>query len=410
MGCNAGTCHGSKDGKNGFKLSLRGYDPLYDHRALTDDIGAPPLQPRGSRPEPDAAQGDRLDPARRRRADRTSDHPYYDLVRDWIVAGRQARPESPARRPRSKSSRSIPIVPLPGMKQQVTVMATYTDGQVRDVTREAFIESGNIEVIEANTTRRADHAPPRRGAGARPLRRGLRRHHDHRAWATAPASPGSSSRSYNYIDELVDKKLQAVKIAAERPVHRRRVRPPRLSRPDRPAADRRRRSRAFLADPRDSRAKRDALVDQLVGSREYVEHWTNKWADLLQVNRKFLGEEGSIALRNWIKDARRQQQAVRPVRPRDAHRQRLEPREPAGRVLEDHPRPGIADGEHDAPVPGRALQLQQVPRPSVRALDAGPVLPAARVLRPGRPQGRPDVRRAEDRRHARSKGPCRWSR
>ena len=27
-GCNAGTCHGSKEGKNGFKLSLRGYDPV----------------------------------------------------------------------------------------------------------------------------------------------------------------------------------------------------------------------------------------------------------------------------------------------------------------------------------------------------------------------------------------------
>ena len=26
LGCNAGTCHGAKDGKNGFKLSLRGYD------------------------------------------------------------------------------------------------------------------------------------------------------------------------------------------------------------------------------------------------------------------------------------------------------------------------------------------------------------------------------------------------
>jgi hypothetical protein len=61
--------------------------------------------------------------------------------------------------------------------------------------------------------------------------------------------------------------------------------------------------RAFLADPRDSRTKREALVDQLVGSEEFVEHWTNKWADLLQVNRKFLGEEGAIALRNWIKDA-----------------------------------------------------------------------------------------------------------
>ena len=28
MGCNAGTCHGAQNGKNGFKLSLRGYDPL----------------------------------------------------------------------------------------------------------------------------------------------------------------------------------------------------------------------------------------------------------------------------------------------------------------------------------------------------------------------------------------------
>src|SRR5262249_45065583 len=38
MGCNAGTCHGSAEGKNGFKLSLRGYDPQLDHRALTDDL------------------------------------------------------------------------------------------------------------------------------------------------------------------------------------------------------------------------------------------------------------------------------------------------------------------------------------------------------------------------------------
>ena len=30
MSCNAGTCHGAKDGKAGFKLSLRGYDAIYD--------------------------------------------------------------------------------------------------------------------------------------------------------------------------------------------------------------------------------------------------------------------------------------------------------------------------------------------------------------------------------------------
>ena len=38
LGCNAGTCHGAQAGKNGFKLSLRGYDPIFDFRALTDDL------------------------------------------------------------------------------------------------------------------------------------------------------------------------------------------------------------------------------------------------------------------------------------------------------------------------------------------------------------------------------------
>src|SRR5260221_3540532 len=38
VGCNAGTCHGSAKGKNGFKLSLRGYDPDFDYQALINDL------------------------------------------------------------------------------------------------------------------------------------------------------------------------------------------------------------------------------------------------------------------------------------------------------------------------------------------------------------------------------------
>jgi hypothetical protein len=34
IGCNSGTCHGAQAGKGGFKLSLRGYDPLFDVRAF----------------------------------------------------------------------------------------------------------------------------------------------------------------------------------------------------------------------------------------------------------------------------------------------------------------------------------------------------------------------------------------
>jgi hypothetical protein len=298
MGCNAGTCHGSKEGKAGFKLSLRGYDPLFDHRALTDDIGsrrfnrsAPDqslmlLKATGSIPH---VGGVRTDVGQ----------PYYELIRDWISQGVKLDLKAP-RVAKIEVFPVNPVVPRPGMKQQVTVMATYADGSVRDVTREAFIESGNIEIIEANTT-----------GVLTTLRRGeapvLVRYEGAYA-ATTIVCMGDRSGfvweqkpEHNYIDKLVDRKLQAVKIVPsdlctdEEFVRRVYLDLTGLV----PTAAQ---VRAFLADERDSRTKRDALVDSLIGSREYVEHWTNKWGDLLQVNRKFLGEEGAAALRNWIKE------------------------------------------------------------------------------------------------------------
>src|SRR6266513_2244101 len=37
-GCNNGSCHGSFQGKNGFRLSLFGFDPDKDYAALTREI------------------------------------------------------------------------------------------------------------------------------------------------------------------------------------------------------------------------------------------------------------------------------------------------------------------------------------------------------------------------------------
>src|SRR5213595_3132289 len=44
-GCNAGTCHGNKNGKGGFKLSLRGQEPEVDYVSLTRDLFARRLNP-----------------------------------------------------------------------------------------------------------------------------------------------------------------------------------------------------------------------------------------------------------------------------------------------------------------------------------------------------------------------------
>ena len=44
MGCNTGSCHGRLEGQNGFHLSLFGYDPAGDYKAVVRDAGQ-----RGSR-------------------------------------------------------------------------------------------------------------------------------------------------------------------------------------------------------------------------------------------------------------------------------------------------------------------------------------------------------------------------
>src|SRR5690606_1125093 len=87
------------------------------------------------------------------------------------------------------------------------------------------------------------------------------------------------------IDQLVASKWERMKIApsplANDTDFLRRLRLDLTGLP--PTADE---VRAFLADPRPSPQKRAAMIDQLLGSPDYVEHWTNKWADLLQVNSK----------------------------------------------------------------------------------------------------------------------------
>ncbi len=299
MGCNAGTCHGSLNGKNGFKLSLRGYDPLFDHRALVDDIAsrrinraAPDqslmlLKPAGVIPHVGGVLT-------------SAGQPYYELIRSWIGSGVELDLDSP-RVTSIELFPKNPIVPLPGMTQQMRVLATYGDGAVRDVTLETFIESGNTEVAEndklglVTMIRRGEAPVLARFEGAYTATTitvmGNRQGY---AWKDVPAN--------NYIDELVYSKLKRVK-SLPSPLCTdadfiRRVTLDLTGLPPTPAE-----VRAFLADKRDTKLKRDELIDQLLGDGDYVEMWTNKWADLLQVNRKFLGEEGSFALRGWIKQA-----------------------------------------------------------------------------------------------------------
>lgn len=298
LGCNSGSCHGANKGKNGFKLSLRGVDAAHDVQAFVDDLASRRVNIASADNSLMLLKATGATPHGGGQLTRPSE-PYYELLRDWIARGCELNLAAP----RVVKLELFPqgaILERIGDKQQFRVIATYADGKSKDVSREAIVESGNIEILSADKAglvtalTRGESPVLARFEGAYTAttiivmgdRAGF-------VWKDPPA--------FNKIDELVAAKLKRMKIAPSELCsdleYLRRVQIDLTGLP--PTADD---VRAFVRDGRDSRTKREALVDKLIGSADYVEHWTNKWADLLQVNRKFLGNEGAAAFRTWIRN------------------------------------------------------------------------------------------------------------
>ena len=297
VGCNAGTCHGAGKGQNGFKLSLRGYDSLRDHIALTDDLAGR----RFDRVEPERSLfllkptatvphggGQRLMPG----------SPAYELLLAWVEQGATYDAET-TRVTSIEVLPADPVIPSPGMSQQFAVLASYDDGSVRDVTAEAFVESGDPEVAVLEdrglltAVRRGELAVLVRYEGQYGATRVFVMG-DREGW-TWVAPP-----EHNWIDALVYEKLRTLRSSASelctdaeflRRVH--------LDLTGLPPT--RRAVRTFLMDSRNTRVKREEVIDRLIGSVAFVDQWTNRWADLLQVNSKYLGPKGALAWREWIR-------------------------------------------------------------------------------------------------------------
>lgn len=298
-GCNAGTCHGAQQGKAGFKLSLRGYDPLYDYRALVDDIAgrrfnrAVPgqslmlLKPTMGVPHEGGFLFD-------------EESRYYDAIRSWIAEGCKFEPAD-----RPTGIEVFPARPLlngPSDVQQLIVIAHYPDGSTRDVTREAVFETSNLEVAAVSPAGQVKGL--RKGEAAALVR-------FEGNYAAAPTSVlgetegfqwAADTPEYNEIDRLVDAKLQRSKVLPSElctdAEFLRRVTIDLTGVPPTPED-----VKAFLADGRDSRSKRDAKIDELLAGQGYVDFWTLKWGDLLLANRGDLKERGVWSFRNWIRES-----------------------------------------------------------------------------------------------------------
>ncbi|HYM11785.1 MAG TPA: DUF1549 and DUF1553 domain-containing protein [Bryobacterales bacterium] len=297
VGCTAGTCHGAAKGKNGFKLSLRGYDPQFDYEALLYDLSGrrfnradPARSLMLAKPTQEVPHGGGL------RFDVGSD--YYKTIYQWIAQG------VPFGDPKTDTVARLDVEPKelflqkPGDTAKLQVTATYGDGATRDVARESNIDSNTPDLAAVNG---AEVKGARIGEAALLVRYQGK-------FVTVPVTvlnpkPGFVWKPLpenNYIDRLIDGKLKRLKIQPSGLVDDagflRRVMLDLTGQTPTPEQ-----VRAFLADQNPQ--KRSRLIDQLIGSPAFVDHWTVKWADLLQNNRKYLGEKGAYEFQEWIRES-----------------------------------------------------------------------------------------------------------
>ena len=297
VGCTSGPCHGAAKGKNGFKLSLRGYDPQFDYEALLYDLSGrrfnradPGRSLMLAKPTQQVAHGGGL------RFEIGS--PYYQTIYNWIAQG------VPFGDPSKDSVRRLEVEPKemfmksPGETMEVKVSAAFAGGGQRDVTGLAVVES-NVPDVAAVTDASVKGA--RIGEATLMVRY-------QGTFTTVPVTvlnpkPGFAWKPLpqnNYIDRLIDAKLERLKIqpspVADDATFLRRVSLDLKGQLPAPEE-----IQAFVSNS--SRTKRAELIDKLIASPAYVDHWTLKWGDLLQNSRKYLGEKGAFEFREWIRES-----------------------------------------------------------------------------------------------------------
>jgi hypothetical protein len=303
LGCNQGACHGSQHGKGGFKLSLFGFDPEFDHDQIVK-----------------SAEGRRVvlsDPAHSillLKPTLTMEHGggermaagswQFQLLRKWLEDG------APEPKPSDARVTALEVYPpgrivQPGEFQQLVIMARHSDGRVIDVTRTAQYDSLSDALASVD------------GEG---LVRCLDRGETHvmvryagQAAVFQVTSPFAALASYpqigrnNLIDDHIIAKWQSLGLVpsglCSDEEFLRRISLDTIGTLPTPEE-----IRAFVADS--DPVKREKAVDRILDRPEFADYWALKWGDLLRNNRDTLQEKGMWSLHNWVRASLRDNKPV----------------------------------------------------------------------------------------------------
>ncbi|MEZ5299189.1 MAG: DUF1549 and DUF1553 domain-containing protein [Verrucomicrobiales bacterium] len=302
-GCNGGGCHGNRDGKGGFKLSLWGESPKADfeamrgsERRLSLSDPAQSLFLRKATGQVEHEGGERF----------AAGSAEYRVLRDWIAQGANDDPESPKLKSlavavageAASDGSALHVFSLPQDSIQLRAEAEFEGGAKRDVTYWAVYQSSNLAAEDAGGglirfTQPGETTVMVRYLDARvPIRLACVPPRPDFQWSAPPAA--------NAVDEHVFAKLQRLRLnpsalCTDTEFCRRAYldiigQPPRAEE-----------ARAFAADPDPN--KRTNLIEALVERDEFAFHWALKWADLLRVEQKTLDSKGVAAFHGWIRQS-----------------------------------------------------------------------------------------------------------
>jgi len=294
-GCSDIRCHGAPSGKDGFRLSLWGFDPDLDYQQLTRDA----LGRRTNALDPDAGlillkALARIPHVGRRRF--VSDSPFAKIFRDWQSEGLHHDSQSTGLR----SLNAVPsrrVLHAPARWQQLAVRATFDDGRTADVTHLTTFTTTDLAVAEVDRTGLIEF---KRQGEVAILCRFLGEMVSVRVMYIDAPSPGyrwPDPPQSNFVDRHVFAKLRMLNIA-----------PSELCNDEEFVRRLYLDLGGILPSPVETRAfvaatqphKRARLVDRLLQRPEYADYWTKKWMDVLRVSRDSIQLAGATAYHGWL--------------------------------------------------------------------------------------------------------------
>ena len=299
-GCNMGSCHGAARGKDGFRLSLFGFDPTGDYHRLTREMPGRRINlanPEGSLVVQKAigavphTGGKRFE----------KDSELADRLVQWIAAGAKDDPNAGKDAPKLQAVDLYPPTTLLEGKQatqQLVAVARFSDGTDRDVTDLVWYGSNNDSSVAITPSGNA--ASSQRGESFL-----MARYDTITVGVPVVVIPKDLTFEYpesegnTWVDDLVDTKLKSLRVApsnvCDDETFLRRVTidlvgllPTEEERSE------------FLADK--AQDKRSEYVERLLSRKEFVDLWVMKWAEILQIRsiNNIVDKKGALLYHQWL--------------------------------------------------------------------------------------------------------------